>query len=117
FGGLGGERLEVHGAQPAEEKVAGVSHDGGASRGDAVLCLEDEQAGKEIGDVGGGLELGDGAEEFAADGRVSVAGGGTSGVEQAEAGVGIVGQGAALATGGGAVAAARHGVVRRQRRF
>jgi hypothetical protein len=58
---------------------------------DAILGLEDEQTGKEVGDVRGGLEFSEGTEEFAADGGMREARGCTGGVEQAEIGAGVVG--------------------------
>jgi hypothetical protein len=41
----------------AEDKVAGVSHDGAATRGDAVFREKKEKVGEELIDVIGALEL------------------------------------------------------------
>ena len=106
----GGEGFEVHSAMGAEEQIAGVSHHGGASRRDAVLGLEDEQAGEEVGDVGGGLKLGDGAKEFGGEGRIGIAASGTEEMSAAEAGLRIDGFGQAAATAGGAMDAAGRGL-------
>lgn len=47
----------VDGGEGAEEQVAGVSHDGGAARGDAALGLVEQEAGEEVVDGDGGLEV------------------------------------------------------------
>jgi hypothetical protein len=52
----------VHGREGAEEKVAGVGHDGGAARGDATLGLIKQEAG-EVVDGDGGLKLGEAGGE------------------------------------------------------
>jgi hypothetical protein len=56
------------GGEGAEEQVAGVGHDGGAARGDAVFGLEMKEAGEELVDGDGGLEFGEGGGEI--DGSV-----------------------------------------------
>jgi len=52
------------GGEGAQKQVAGVGHDGGATRGDAVLGLEEKKAGEEVVDGDGGLELGETGDEF-----------------------------------------------------
>jgi hypothetical protein len=47
----------VEGRYGAEELVGDVGKDGGTARRDAILRDEKEQAGEEIVDVGGGVEL------------------------------------------------------------
>src|ERR1700676_2190912 len=47
----------VEGRYGAEELVGDVGEDGGTARRDAILRDEKEQAGEEIVDVGGGVEL------------------------------------------------------------
>ena len=49
----------LDGGEGAEEQVAGVGHDGGAARWDAVLGLVEQEAGKKLVDGDGGLELGE----------------------------------------------------------
>jgi hypothetical protein len=44
LGGVGGDFVfDVDRVEGAEEKVAGVGHDGAAARGEAVLCEEEEE--------------------------------------------------------------------------
>jgi hypothetical protein len=45
------------GGEGAEEEVAGVSHDGGAARVDAIFGFEMEEAGEEVVDGDGGFEF------------------------------------------------------------
>jgi hypothetical protein len=47
----------IEGRYGAEELVGDVGEDGGTARRDAILRDEKEQAGEEIVDVGGGVEL------------------------------------------------------------
>jgi hypothetical protein len=54
----------LDGGKRAEEQVARVGHDCGATRGDAVLGLEQKEAGKEVVDRDGGLEFGEASDEF-----------------------------------------------------
>ena len=56
--------FDVDGVKAAEREVAGAGHDGAAAREDAVFGEEEQVAGEEGVDVGGGLELGEVAEEF-----------------------------------------------------
>ena len=108
LGGVGGDFvLDFVGAVGVEDKVAGVGHDGGASRGDAVLGEEAQEAGEELVDFGGGVELGEIAEEFGGECGVGLVGGGPEIVQRAEAGAGVTSFGAAVASCGGAVATAR----------
>jgi len=53
------------GGKGAEQEVGDVCEDGGATRGEAVLGKEDEQSGKDLIDVVGGLEGGKFADELA----------------------------------------------------
>ncbi len=48
----------------AEEEVASIGHDGSAARGDAVLGLEEKEAGEEIVDGDGGTEFSETGDEF-----------------------------------------------------
>ena len=108
LGGVGGDFvLDVPGAVGVEDEVTGVSHDGGAARGDAVLGEKEEEPGEELVDFGGGIELGEIAEEFGGEGGIGLVGGGAEIVQRAEAGAGVTSFGAAVASCGGAVAAAR----------
>jgi hypothetical protein len=43
----------------AEEEVAGVGHDGAATRGDTIFGEKEKQAGEEFVDVVGALKLGE----------------------------------------------------------
>jgi len=52
-----GVKLVLDGGESAEEQVARVSHDGGATRRDASLGLMKQEAGKEVVDGSGGLEV------------------------------------------------------------
>jgi hypothetical protein len=52
------------GAMGVEKLVGDISHDGGATRGDAALGDEDEEAGEKLVDVDTGAELGEFGEEF-----------------------------------------------------
>jgi len=54
----------LDGGEGAEEEVAGIGHDGGAARGDAVLGLKKKEAGKEIVDGDGGTEFSETGDEF-----------------------------------------------------
>jgi hypothetical protein len=58
FGPLAiGVELFFDGGDGAEDEVGGVGHAGGATRGDAVLGLEAEEAGKEFVDSDSGLKV------------------------------------------------------------
>ncbi|HEV1993967.1 MAG TPA: hypothetical protein VGR03_06535 [Candidatus Acidoferrum sp.] len=57
----------VDGGEGAEEQVAGVGHDGGAARGDAVVGFEKEEPRKKTVDVRGGGEFGELASEVAGE--------------------------------------------------
>jgi len=60
FGGIGGNFiLDFDGAVGVQEEVAGVSHDGGAARRDAILGQEAQEAGEELVHLSGGVELGE----------------------------------------------------------
>ncbi len=48
----------ANGGKGAEEQVAGIGHDGGTARGDAVVSFEKEEPRKETIDVRGGGEFG-----------------------------------------------------------
>ena len=54
-----GMEFAVDGGEGAEEQVAGVGHDGGAARGNAVFGLKVQEAGEELVDGDGGLEFGE----------------------------------------------------------
>jgi hypothetical protein len=60
-----------------EELVGDVSEDGGATRGDAILHDEDQELGKELVDLLGGLQVVELAEEVG--GKVDI--NGLSGLE------------------------------------
>jgi hypothetical protein len=110
LGGVGGDFvLDVPGAVGVQEEVAGVSHDGGASRGDAVLGEEEQQAGEELVHRGGGVELGEIAEKFGGQGRVGIAAGGTEEMATAEAGLRVDSFGPATTTARSAMNAAGGG--------
>jgi hypothetical protein len=103
------------GGEGAQKQVAGVGHDCGATRGDAVLGLEQKEAGKKVVDRDGGLEFGKASDEFG-----SKAGGlvllllatGMLGAEGGER----IGNGQAAAALAGMVLAAAVGGSRRQMR-
>jgi len=52
-----GIRFVFDGREGAEEQVTGVGHDGGAARRDAVLGLKMQEAGEEVVDGEGRLEI------------------------------------------------------------
>jgi hypothetical protein len=111
LGGVGGDFVfDVDGVEGAEEKVAGVGHDGAAARGEAVLGEEEQETGEELVDLGGGLELGEIAEEIGGEGGIGIAAGGTEEVAAAETGLRIDGFGATTATAGSAMNAAGSGL-------
>jgi hypothetical protein len=58
---LGVRRMEftVDDGEGAEEQIGGVSHDCGAARGNAAFGLVEQQAGEEVVNGDGGLELGE----------------------------------------------------------
>ena len=113
LGSVGGDFVfDVDGVEAAEEEVAGVGHDGAAARGEAVLCEEEQEAGEELVDFGGGLKLGEIAEEIGGDLGIGVAMGWAGGVVRAEAGVSV---GCRIAAGlavPGAMAAERRAAFR-----
>jgi hypothetical protein len=53
-----GMEFVLDSGEGAEDQVAGVGHHGGAARGDAVFGLEVAEAGEEVADRDGGLEIG-----------------------------------------------------------
>ena len=57
----------VDGGEGAEKQIAGVGHDGGTARGDAVVSLEKEEPREETVDVRGGGEFGELAGEVAGE--------------------------------------------------
>jgi len=108
LGSVGGDFVfDVEGAVAVEDEVAGVSHDGGASRGDAVLGEKEQEAREELVHLGGRVELGEIAEEFGGEGGVGLVGGCPEVVKRAQARAGVAGLLAAVASCGGAMAAAR----------
>jgi len=50
-------RFRVDGNKRVEELVGDVSKDGGATRGDTILDDEDQELGKELVDLLGGLQV------------------------------------------------------------
>jgi len=54
----------LDGGEGAEEEVAGIGHDGSAARGDAVLGLEEKEAGEKVIDGYGGAEFSETGDEF-----------------------------------------------------
>ena len=56
--------------ESAEEEVAGVGHDGAATRGDTIVCEKEKQVGEEFVDVMGALKL----REFAGEDGTQVSG-------------------------------------------
>ena len=56
--------------ESAEEEVAGVGHDGAATRGDTIFCEKEKQVGEEFVDVMGALKL----REFAGEDGTQVSG-------------------------------------------
>jgi len=54
----------LDGGESAQKQIARVGHDCGAARGDAVLGLEQKEAGKEVVDRDGRLEFGETGDEF-----------------------------------------------------
>jgi len=94
--------------ESAEEEVAGVGHDGAATRGDTIFCEKEKQVGEEFVDVMGALKL----REFADEDGTQVSGmrelGLFRGVAETEARARIddaetatfAGSGTMLATGG-----------------
>jgi len=50
-------KFAVDDGEGAEEQIGGVSHDRGPTRGDAAFGLMEQQAGQEVVDRDGGLEL------------------------------------------------------------
>jgi hypothetical protein len=99
----------VEGRYGAEELIGDVGEDGGTARRDAVLGDEQEKAGEEIVDVGGGVEL----AESGGEGVGKIGGRGAIlrelGVSGAEASVGLRDGEAAAGAVREAVLAARRG--------
>ena len=87
-----GMEFAFDGGEGAEEKIAGVGHDGGAARLDAVVCLEVKEAGEEVIDGDGGLEFGETGDEFGGEVGGLVAFVPAAGMVEAEAG-GRIGDG------------------------
>jgi hypothetical protein len=107
LGGIGGDFiLDVDGAVAVENEVAGVSHDGGASRGDAVLGEKEEEAREELIHFGSGVEVGEIAEELSGERGIGIAAGRTEEMATAEAGLRVDGFGRATTTAGSAMDAA-----------
>jgi hypothetical protein len=67
--GIGLQLLNADG-ESAEEEVAGVGHDGAATRGDTIFGEKEKQAGEELVYVMGALKLG----EFAGENGAQVSG-------------------------------------------
>ena len=97
----------LDGNQRVEELVGDVGKDGGATRGDTILDDEDQELGKELVDLLGGLQVIELAEEVG--GKVDV--NGLSGLElqrsMAKTKTGTDGAKAALPSGDGDVMALR----------
>lgn len=53
--------------ESAEDQVAGVGHDGAATRGDTIFGEKEKQVGEEFVDVVGALKLGDITSELGAE--------------------------------------------------
>ena len=106
----------LDGNQGVEELVGDVGKDGGATRGDTILDDEDQELGKELVDLLGGLQVIELAEEVG--GKVDV--NGLSGLElqrsMAKTKTGTDGAKAALPSGEGEVMAFRIGFDQRRRR-
>jgi hypothetical protein len=97
----------LDGWESAEEEVAGVSHDGGAARGDLVVGLELIEFAEGVIDIGGGAEFLDVADEGGGDVGLVEIFPALGGVLEAEAGVGIKDGHAATTTAGGALLTVR----------
>src|SRR5882762_2840325 len=96
------------GGEGAEELVGDVGEDGGAAGGDFVLGEEEEQAGEEIVDLGGGGEIvevdGEGGRDFGGvelrwSGNLGVLGAERLGAEADEAATHAVGEAIVAAIG------------------
>jgi hypothetical protein len=98
----------LDGGEGTEEQVAGVGHDGGAARVDAIVGLKAKEAGKEVVDGDGGFEFGETGDEFGGEVGGLVAFIPTAGVVGAESGAWI-GDGHAAAAFAGVVLAAAIG--------
>jgi hypothetical protein len=81
-----GIALALDGGERAEEEIASVGQDGGATRGDAVLREEQEKFGEKLIDVGGGVEFSDVGGEFVSEIHDRVGGRLEMGVGTAEKG-------------------------------
>jgi hypothetical protein len=108
---VGGIGFEDDGAVRVEELVGDVGQDGGATGGDAAFGDENEEAGEELVDVNGGVELGElgekvGGEVFRVVLRGLSRGGDQRGVAETEVGASIQNSKTATATVGGEMAAA-----------
>jgi len=58
-----GMEFVLDGGEGAQDQIAGVGHDGGAARGDAVFGLKMQEAGEELVDGDSGLEFGEAGGE------------------------------------------------------
>jgi len=105
LGVCGGGRLLLDDGDGTEDLVGDVGEDGGASRGDAVLGEEQEQAGEEIVDGGGGGEFFQARGE--GGGEVGFGLSGESGMEAAEFRPGCGDRQAAAAAGRTPIVTAR----------
>jgi hypothetical protein len=79
-----GMEFALDGGEGAEEEVAGIGHDGGAARWDAVFGLEMKEAGDELVDGDGGLKFGETRDKFGGEVRSFVAFVATAGMVEAE---------------------------------
>ena len=103
--GVGLQLLNADG-ESAEEEVAGVGHDGAATRGDTIFGEKEKQVGEELVDVMGALKLGDFAGEDGTQVRGMQELGLFRGVAETEAGAGIDDAEAAAFAGSSAMLAA-----------
>ena len=106
FGGFG---FAGDGGEAVKEEVAVEGHDCGATGRDASLDLEVEEAGEEVVDGGGGLEVGEAGGKLSGEvGGVGLLGRGLAKtvMVRAEVGRGISDEHAAATVAGAALAAA-----------
>ena len=97
----------VDGGEGTEEEVASIGHDGGAAGRDGVVSLLEEQAGKEVVDVGSGLKFSEITEKGGCESGGVARAVARCCVTSTEARGGAVNVSAAMASGGSAVLAAR----------
>jgi len=101
-----GVEFVLDGGEGTEEEVAGVGHDGGAARVDAVFGFEMQKAGEEVVDGDGGFKFGEAGGEKGGEVALLDTDGAGDGVFGANTG-GDAGDGVTAATAsGGAVLAA-----------